>query len=152
MVCTGNTCRSPMAAAALRSALGPEASRIDVDSAGTAAWEGQPATRWAVEVAARAGIDLNEHRSRRATPDLVRAADWVLVMERAHLASVRALGAEPDHSHVLSEWPGAGEPDLPIVDPFGGSLEAYEECWRRIRRHTERAAGQLIESLRSRSA
>ncbi len=141
-----------MAAAALRAALGAEAARVEVDSAGTAAWEGQPATRSAVEVAARAGIDLDQHRSRRATPDLVRSADWVLVMERAHLASVRALGAEPDRCHVLSEWPDPGEPELPVVDPFGGSLEAYEECWRRIRRHAERAAGQLIESLRSRSA
>jgi protein-tyrosine phosphatase len=141
-----------MAAAALREALGVEASRIQVNSAGTAAWEGQPATEMAIEVVRRSGLDLSSHRSRRVTPELARAADWVLVMERAHLASVRALGAEPDRSRVLSEWPEPGEPDLPVVDPFGGSLEAYEECWRRIRRHTERIAQPLIESLRSRSA
>jgi protein-tyrosine phosphatase len=141
-----------MAAAALREALGVEASRIQVNSAGTAAWEGQPATDMAIEVVRRSGLDLSSHRSRRVTPELARAVDWVLVMERAHLASVRALGAEPDRSRVLSEWPEPGEPDLPVVDPFGGSLEAYEECWRRIRRHTKRIAQPLIESLRSRSA
>jgi protein-tyrosine phosphatase len=140
-----------MAAAALRAALGSEP-RVEVLSAGTAAWEGNPATELARTIAERDGIDLGEHRSRRATPELVRSADWVLVMERGHLASVRALGADASRSHVLSEWPAPGEPDLAVDDPFGGSIEAYEECWRRIRRHVERAVPHLLEALRSRSA
>ena len=77
-------------------------------------------------MAARAGIDLSSHRSRRLTPAMVRGADMVLVMERGHLAAVRALGADADHSHVLSEWPAPGEPGLEISDPFGASSEAYE--------------------------
>ena len=55
---------------------------------------------------------------------MVRAADLVLVMERGHLAAVRALGADAGHSHVLSEWPAPGEPGLEISDPFGASIEA----------------------------
>jgi len=140
-----------MAAAALDAALESGLS-VEVVSAGTAAWEGNPATELARLVAGRDGIDLEGHRSRRATPELVRSADWVLVMEPGHLASVRALGADPGRSHVLSDWPPPGEPELPIDDPFGGSIEAYEECWRRIRRHVQRAAPHLLEALRSRSA
>ena len=152
LVCTGNTCRSPMAAGALTAALGADSERIVVESAGTAAWEGQPATEPSLEVAAAAGIDLSRHRSRRVTPAMVRSADLVLVMERGHLAAVRSLGADPDRTHVLSEWPPPGEPGLEISDPFGASREAYEECWRRIQRHLERVLPVIRETSRARSA
>ena len=152
LVCTGNTCRSPMAAAALRRMLEPDAGRIVVESAGTAAWDNQPATAAATQVAAREGVDLTPHRSRRLTPAMVRGADLVLVMERGHLAGVRALGADAGHSHVLSEWPGPGEPGLEISDPFGASIEAYEECWRRIRHHLERVVPFIREASGARSA
>jgi protein-tyrosine-phosphatase len=156
IVCTGNTCRSPMAAAAMTAALGLDSERISVESAGTAAWEGQPATPLAVLVAESAGVDLTSHRSRRVTPAMVRSADLVLVMERGHLAAVRSLGADPDRTHVLSEWPSgtvtAGETALEVSDPFGASREAYEECWRRIQHHLERVLPVIREASRARSA
>lgn len=151
-VCTGNTCRSPMAAGALRQSLGNLAERIAVESAGIAAWDGQPATDLSLDVAGRAGVELAEHRSRRVTPAMLRAADLVLVMERVHLPAVRGLGSDASRTHVLSEWPEPGEPDLAISDPFGGSLEAYEECWRRIVHHIARVTPQIVEASRARSA
>ena len=151
-VCTGNTCRSPMAAGALRHALGEEGARVRVESAGTGAWEGQPAAALAIEVAGRAGVDVREHRSRRLTAPMVREADWIVVMEKAHLGAVLALGAAAERTHVLSDWPAPGEPELVIEDPFGGSMEAYEECWRRIDRHMKRLAPHVLEALRTRSA
>lgn len=151
-VCTGNTCRSPLAAAALEDELGPDAARVEVTSAGTAAWEGQAASAPSLDVAAREGLDLSRHRSRRATPGIVREADLVLVMEREHVRAVQALGADPRHVHLLSEWPAPGEPGLPISDPYGGSIEAYEECWRRIRHHVKRILPEVREALRARSA
>jgi protein-tyrosine phosphatase len=141
-----------MAAGALRRMLESDGGRILVESAGTAAWEGQPATDPARQVAAGAGVDLADHRSRRLTPAMVRAADMVLVMERGHLTAVRALGADPERSHVLSEWPGPGEPGLEISDPFGASREAYEECWRRIQHHLERVLPYIREASGARSA
>jgi len=152
LVCTGNTCRSPMAAGLLRQMLENEGARIVVESAGTAAWEDQPATATAIQVAAEGGVDLSGHRSRRLTPAMVRAADLVLVMERGHLAAVRALGADAGHSHVLSEWPAPGEPGLEISDPFGASSEAYEECWSRIQHHLERVVPYIREASGARSA
>jgi protein-tyrosine phosphatase len=122
-----------------------------VESAGTAAWDGEPANDYAIEVAARDVVDLGGHRSRRATPDRLRQADLVLVMERPHRAAVLELGADPERTFVLSEWPPPGEPELAISDPFGGSIEAYEECWRRIRRHIRRVAPQILEAARGRS-
>lgn len=151
-VCTGNTCRSPLAEAALRDALGAEAERVDVTSGGTAAWEGQPASESSVTVAARDGFDLRSHRSRRVVPGLLRAADLVVVMERSHLAGVQALGADPARTHVISEWPEPGDPNLAVYDPYGDSIEAYEETWRRIRTHVARIAPHVLEALRTRSA
>jgi protein-tyrosine phosphatase len=132
--------------------LRDEAQRVEVASAGTAAGEGNPATDHSIEVAARDGVDLGPHRSRRVTPEMLQAADLVLVMERSHVGSVQSLGADPRRTFVLSEWPAPGEPELPVSDPYGASIEAYEECWRRIRRHVQRAVPQIREALRARSA
>ncbi|HTK30527.1 MAG TPA: hypothetical protein VL332_01085 [Candidatus Saccharimonadaceae bacterium] len=152
IVCSGNTCRSPLAEAYLRAALGADRDRVQVVSAGTGALDGQPATGPAIEVARRDGVDLAGHRSRRLRIADVAEADLVLVMERLHLNVVRAMGAPADKTHVLSDWPEPGEPELEIFDPFGGSIEAYEECWRRVRRHVERVVPSVREALRTRSA
>jgi protein-tyrosine-phosphatase len=141
-----------MAEALLRRGLSAEADRIAVESAGTAAWEGQPATDPTIEVAEREGVDISSHRSRRVTPAMVRAADLILVMERAHVAAVQTLGADPSRTHVLSEWPPPGDPSLAVSDPYGASIEAYEECWRRIESHLERVVPHIREASRSRSA
>jgi protein-tyrosine phosphatase len=152
LVCTGNTCRSPMAAGLLRRELGPDAERVQVESAGTSAWEGQAPTEQSREIAAREGVDICAYRSRRLTPALVRDADLILVMEPAHLSVTRGMGADSDRVHVLSEFPAPGDPSLPVVDPYGGSIEAYEECWRRLERHVQRVVPQIREALRARSA
>jgi protein-tyrosine-phosphatase len=52
---------------------------------------------------------------------------------------------------VISEWPAPGDAELPVSDPFGASIEAYEECWRRIRRHIDRIIPHVREALRARS-
>jgi protein-tyrosine phosphatase len=140
-----------MAAGALRAALGPEGARVEVVSAGTAAWDDQPATPESVAVAAVDGVDLREHRSRRLTPEILRGADLVIAMERAHARTVQSLGADPKRTHVLSEWPEPGDPELEVSDPYGGSREAYEECWRRIRAHVERLTPFVLEAMRARS-
>ena len=151
-VCTGNTCRSPLAAAALQHELGSDGERVEVRSAGTSAWEGQPASEGSIDVAAQDGLDLSAHRSRRVTVSEVRAADYVFVMEPLHRVALEALGAPVERVHVLSDWPRPGEPAMPVSDPFGGSHEAYEECWRRIRRHVTRIAPHVRQALRTRTA
>jgi protein-tyrosine phosphatase len=140
-----------MAAGALRKELGEESAQVDTSSAGTAAWEDQPATPEAIAVTAADGVDISAHRSRRVTPAVLRGADLVLVMEKGQVSTVQALGADASRTHVLSEWPEPGEPGLPVSDPFGASREAYEECWRRIRHHVKRLLPSVREALRTRS-
>jgi protein-tyrosine phosphatase len=149
-VCTGNTCRSPLAAIALRAELGDDAAHVEVSSAGTAAVPGQPASEGTQRVAAAEGFDLSMHRARAVTAELAGAADFVFVMSEAHRAALLALGVPSQQVHVLSEWPEPGEPGLPVFDPFGASFEAYEECWRRLRRHARRIVSPVRQALRER--
>ncbi len=149
-VCTGNTCRSPLAALALRSELGDEASAVSIQSAGTSATVGQPASEGSRRVAAAEGLDLSGHRARPVTPELLRRADLILVMSTSHRSAVLALGAPAERVQVVSEWPAPGEPGLPVFDPFGASLEAYEECWRRLQQHARRIAPHVRHALRKR--
>jgi protein-tyrosine phosphatase len=140
-VCTGNTCRSPMAAGVMRSLLRGAGLQgaIEVDSAGTSVRRtGQPASPLAVEVAARRGHDIAAHRSRPLMPgDLERCAH-PLAMTQAHLAAMCALAP-----------PGmAGRPRLfstqDIVDPYGGTARDYEHALDVI----EAACAMLFSELR----
>jgi protein-tyrosine phosphatase len=94
-VCTGNICRSPMAerlaAAALASRLGPEASRVLVHSAGTWGHEGSPMEPFALETLSQLGVDAQASvafRARELTTEMVESADLVLVASREHRAAV----------------------------------------------------------------
>jgi protein-tyrosine-phosphatase len=149
-VCTGNTCRSPLAALALSAELGEDAPRVDVRSAGTAAHPGQAASEGSRRVAEHDGLDLSGHRSRSVTASMARDADLVFVMTPAHRSALEALGVAGEQIHLMSEWPGPGQPELPVFDPFGASFEAYEECWRRLRIHAKRIAPSVRQALRER--
>ena len=117
-VCTGNTCRSPMAAG-LFAMRYPE---INVSSAGIAAWPGSPASSNAVAAAIDFGADIAAHRARQATPELLAQADFVVCMAAGH---ARAIAPHLPHEKLRVLAGG-------IADPYGGDLEAYRACARRI--------------------
>jgi protein-tyrosine-phosphatase/tRNA A37 threonylcarbamoyladenosine synthetase subunit TsaC/SUA5/YrdC len=135
-VCTGNTCRSPLAEglfkARLAQRLGCTAADLPergfhVLSAGLAATTGGPAADEAVEAARSYGADLAGHRSRPLSPELAGQADYIVAMTRSHLAALaqgyRGLAARP---RLLSP---AGDD---MADPIGCPYSVYEECARRI--------------------
>jgi len=105
MICTGNTCRSPMAEAILRSLLAPELAGVArVVSAGTGAAEGVPATPLATQVCAEGGVDLKAHRSVLLTPALIRSSDLVLGMEPHHVENARRLAPDAaSRIHLITE-------------------------------------------------
>src|SRR5690606_15088095 len=94
LVCSGNTCRSPLAAAMLRAALAerPAPGEVRVGSAGTGAWDGAPASEGSYLVALERGLDLSTHRARMLTTQLVREADLILTMTTAHSHRVIDMG------------------------------------------------------------
>lgn len=130
IVCTGNTCRSPMAALLLARSLESGGSQhISVDSAGTGAWEGAPASEGSYLVSLEHGLDLSSHRARLLTRSLVDEADLILTMARTHLARVRELGGGA-RAHLLGEFAGRAGPGAEVSDPFGGELDEYREAFR----------------------
>lgn len=152
-VCTGNTCRSPLAAAALECALGDVADRVEVNSAGTAAKEGAPASEGSRLVAERAGLDLSRHRSRRLDRAALRDVDLVLLMDPRDLPVVRALDPKAAATtYGLADFAEPAPSGEAIPDPFGGSPEAYEECLRRIETHLDRVVPYVKAAIEQRAA
>jgi len=113
-VCTGNTCRSPLAAALSR------ARGVWAESAGIAARSGDPATPRAIRAAARHGADLTDHLAQPVTEDFMARAQWVFAMTDAHAEYLKCLfPACAGKVRVL-------RPAIP--DPYGGDDGVYEAC------------------------
>ena len=135
-VCTGNTCRSPMAEALARKLLAQrlkcgieelEDRGVIVASAGlAAAMGGRPAPQ-AVEVLKSRGLDLTQHESQPLNEQLVRHADLILTMTRGHREA------------IVAQWPSAAartqvlrEDEADVPDPVGGPAELYQRCSEQI--------------------
>lgn len=134
VVCTGNICRSPMAAGLLYHNLPEELKpRVAVSSAGTHALHGHQAAPFAIQTMAEFGIDISSHRARQVSSDMVRRADLILAMERVHQQEVRQLLLwNKSHVKLLSQFdPQSDVVDVP--DPYGAPLEAYQQCLEIIR-------------------
>ncbi len=126
VVCVGNICRSPMAEALLRDALGGQ--EITVESAGLGALVGHAADKHAVALMKERGVDIKAHRARQLHPDMVAAADLILVMETAHKTSIDT--AEPTARgkvHRLCEWQ-----DKDIDDPYRQPKAAFADALKDI--------------------
>src|SRR5919109_2936766 len=127
LVCTGNICRSPLAAALLQRALDQRGVEgVGVTSAGTGAWDGAPVSEGAYLVGLERGLDLSAHRARLLTRELVEQADLVLTMARHHRARVDELGGA-GRVFVLGEYAGREGDEAEVSDPFGGDLDVYRD-------------------------
>lgn len=128
-VCTGNTCRSPMAAALCVSLIAkkyPEyKEKIKVLSAGCAAFEGSPATREAVKAIAARELSLTDHRARKLDAGVLLKADLIVTMSEGHWQYIVTNWPQVQaHTYTLKELAGeAGD----VIDPLGLSEDFYQE-------------------------
>lgn len=150
-VCTGNTCRSPMAQAMMQrkikerfGAPGAKGSvAIVAMSAGVSAFGGEPASHGAANAIKNFGTSLELHQSTQLNSNLVEQADLILAMGNRHRqVIVSQWPAMAQKVHLIS--PDGGE----ISDPFGGPLEIYQKCATKLDEHTSYWIDQLnLDSL-----
>lgn len=135
LVCTGNTCRSPMAEGLLLREWGRHAGLppLETASAGLAAADGEKASRYARAVMREAGDDLESHRSVLLSGELVGRASLILVMSRSHRAQLlRLFPAAAAKTYLFKEFAGIeGDPD--VADPYGGAVEDYRRVYMELR-------------------
>ena len=124
-VCTGNTCRSPMAEAIARKvAIERGLPEMESASAGTSTWDGAAASDGALLVGIERRLDLGNHKAQQLTRALVESADLILTMGPHHLERVQALGGG-DKAYLLTAYPEHGVKGRPISDPMGAELDVY---------------------------
>ncbi len=146
-VCTGNTCRSPMAKGMFRKYLAEklqcEVDHLDkkgykVISAGVMNMTGSPASAEAVAACAAKGVDIKAHKSRTLTREVVEESDFIFAMARTHCERVAALSPEAADKCVLL----AGEKEIP--DPIGQPQEVFNECAGLIEEAVRERIGELV--------
>jgi protein-tyrosine-phosphatase len=150
-VCTGNTCRSPLAAALCKSILARRlqcspadlpAFGYSIESAGLAALPGQPATPEAVFVASELGADLTSHQSRPLTAELLGRARRVFAMTRNHVQVL--LDYFPDLRPAPQLLSTTG---IDLDDPIGCDLSVYRACAQAIQRNLDLLLPELHDSI-----
>jgi protein-tyrosine phosphatase len=147
IVCTGNTCRSPMGEGIFRDLIAQrikcapdeiEQHGVSVMSAGISAMPGGAAASPAIEVMGEAGIDLRAHSSQPVTHEMIQYADLILTLTNGH------------RNAIVSRWPHLEKRTFTvrrdngdISDPIGGSVETYRACAEQIRENLVHWADEI---------
>ncbi len=136
-ICTGNTCRSPMAEGLFRARGGEEATGLKAESAGLFTQDGLPASEYAIIAAKELGADITGHRARYLTAEMGRDAKYLVCMTAAHydLVRVRCPGCEGKLFTFLPH---------DVHDPYAGSLDVY----RKTALELDEGVKSIIERLR----
>ncbi len=106
---------------------------LEIASAGTAAWQGTPASDGALLIAIEHGTDISMHRSRLLSREMVDQSDLILAMGPHHMERIDALGGAAK-SHLLTAYASRGSSSRAIADPFGGELSGYRATYEDLER------------------
>jgi len=144
-VCTGNSCRSPMAEGILKNMLQKRGIKhIQVSSAGTMAPHHMPPTNYAIITTVEKGVDIASHRSQPLTEDMAESADLILVMENSHKRFVKNLSPLSREKTFLLKKFGKRGRSLEVADPIGSDLEIYRTCCEEMENEILRILPEII--------
>ena len=126
-VCTGNTCRSPMAEGYFRYLVAKNKRKdITVSSAGTFAGNGEPPSSNSIKAMKKIGIDIAQYKSSTVTNEMLESADLIVVMTLSHKHYIGQMSAKAlKKTKLLSEYNNSGDD---LTDPFGGGFDLYSDC------------------------
>lgn len=145
-VCTGNTCRSPMAEAILKKMVYAEKLDVQVESRGTSVYSEEPINPKSAEALATIGINNVSHRAKQISKADIEESDIVLTMTQQHKLSL--VKTHPDYRYkifTLSEYAMDSRDD--ISDPFGKSQIFYNFCVQEIKKLVEALFEEIKEQL-----
>ncbi len=143
-VCTGNVCRSPMAAALLNAKIqrAGDTDKITARSAGTWALENQSASGHAITVMAERGIDISNHRGHTVTREELNQAAAIVVMTRSHRDALAAEFPECRRKlHLMSELI---DRFFDIDDPYGSTLSEYQTTAQTLESLIDRGYAKIV--------
>ncbi len=148
IVCTGNTCRSPMAEGILKSILRDRGiSNIEISSAGIGAMRGAPATSFAIEAARNWGVNITGHIARQLTRSLIDDADLILAMAPEHVEFI--LRNQPEAARktfLIKAFPSPySSKQERVQDPIGGPLEEYNQTYLELDEILRKIANRIIQ-------
>lgn len=147
-VCTGNTCRSPLAAGFLKKLQERNSlCQMEIDSAGLTVLPGSPASFHSLRVAAENSVFLEEHQARLVTPELIDKADLIVVMEPGHRQQMHDRYPQAsDKVLLLRHFARYGSRERGIPDPYGLNLETYRFRFEDIKECVESLHEWLLQA------
>ena len=148
-VCTGNTCRSPMAEGALRVLLEKErAGRFEVISSGTSAAIGFPATEYAIEASKLWKSDISEHESQTLTAELIDKTDLILAMTPSHYRQLMTINPHSQSKYfLLKNFPDPDPFGAAVDDPIGQPLDRYKDTFLEIAEEIGRISPEIVKRI-----
>jgi protein-tyrosine-phosphatase len=150
-VCTGNTCRSPIAEGILKKFLSDQGIvDVEVSSAGTGTLDGYPATMHAVMAAKEKGVDISDHHSTRMSAHLAEESDLIFALANSHFDYLQRYRQASSKVYLLKTFPEQGPVDNKhsVKDPIGQDFEEYQRVADELEWEIKRVLPEIINRIK----